>query len=190
MFYNKTCHSAVNFKHEQVQPICFLSNGSKIQGQVKVTYWYIIFFLSFGGPVFLMTLAVMTQRHKKLLFLTLFILLGKNSFRDLVVASSTINASYLDSPKAQFCCPWKRGALISVTFLKISLSVPSKQGASSFFCQVSGASPIRFLKFTSKYSHCSKLSHIFAMTSSSGVKFGLKSSKCLKKLPLGDVPEV
>ena len=34
------------------------------------------------------------------------------------VDSSTITVSYLDSQNCQFCCPWKRGALILVVFYK------------------------------------------------------------------------
>ena len=38
--------------------------------QVRVTYWvyFNINYFSFGGPIILMTVAVMTKNHKKCLF--------------------------------------------------------------------------------------------------------------------------
>ena len=103
--------------------------------------------------------------------------------------NSTMTVSYLVSPKSKFCCPWKRGTLILVTFIKKSLLKPSKLGGSSDFSQIPRASPIRFLKLKSKLSHCSTVSHyIFVMTLSSEGKLDLKLPKCLKDLPFGGVP--
>lgn len=141
-----------------------------------------------------MILVVITQSHKKSPFLTFFFLFGKNSnsrigdtpINQAWMDSSTITASYVDSPNAQLSCAWKRGALTSDS-LKININ-PSKWGANLTFLfrQGSRASLIRFLKFIL---HFTTVSHqIFAMASSSGGKFGLTLSKRLKKLPFGGVP--
>ena len=58
-----------------------------------------------------------------------------------------------------------------VAFFKNIIISTSKKGASP----VSRESPIRFLKFTSKFLHNRTVSQkIFAMTTSSRAKFGLK----------------
>ena len=135
-----------------------------------VTYraYFKIYFFSFMGPIFLTALSIMTQSHEKSLFLTFFILVGWNSFSGFVgtpvsyawMNSSTIIVTYLyGSTNGQFYFPWKWGALISVAFLEKSLLVSLKQDASWFFRQLSRASPIRFLRFTLKLSHCSTSSH-------------------------------
>ena len=62
-----------------------------------------------------------------------------------------------------------------VAFFKNIIISTSKKGASPVFRQVSRESPIRFLKFTSKFLHNRTVSQkIFAMTTSSRAKFGLK----------------
>ena len=126
-----TLHFATSFKYEQVYPICFLSGFPKRLCQVTVTYWvYLECFFSWGS-IFLMALTVMTQSLEKSLFLFFFTLLGKvSSFR---FVGTPINYAWMDSstmtvssPNTHFCCLWKKGTLITVAFLKISLLAPSK----------------------------------------------------------------
>ena len=113
--------------------------------------------------------------------ISFFILLGKDSLEFGIwwhlsklcrMDSSTISVSSFDSLNAKLCCPWKRGVLMSLVFLRNSLSAPLKLCACSAFCQISRVSPIKFLKFTSKLWQCSTVLHwFFTMTSSSGSKF-------------------
>ena len=126
--YNRIIHFTATFKYEGVYSICFLPNYPKILVNLQSPIRYILIYIFFilRAYIFHEISSSDPNLWKIEVCLTFVILLGNNSssgfdgipINNAWIDDSTITVSYIDSTNTQFCCPWKRGALISDAFLK------------------------------------------------------------------------